>query len=103
MSYKLSASLAGHTSDVSKITTPYSDLLAQYCAVQVRSVAADRKGNLYSGSRDSTARAWSRDSGTWELKKVYTGYHEGFINAVGHLSYEGEGALLYTKLCPHHL
>lgn len=60
--FRLSAELAGHGSDVRA--------LASAGAV------------LFSSSRDGSARSWVPSADGWSAGQVYSGQHDGFVNAV---------------------
>ncbi|KAK4053110.1 hypothetical protein OIV83_001845 [Microbotryomycetes sp. JL201] len=75
--YHVSALLRGHTDDV-------------------RSLACDPFGRLYSASRDGTARQWTREQQThsnddkatnesWRQTGEWTEYHDGFVNCIAWL------------------
>lgn len=62
---------------------------------QVRSLAVDEQsGTLFSASRDSTVRAWTRKSGQWEPSTVYADHHQGFVNSVAVCVVDGRSYLL---------
>ena len=67
MSYKLAATLPGHSQDV-------------------RCVASSSSGShILSSSRDRTARSWVHSSSGWTAALTYSGAHENFVNAVASL------------------
>ncbi|GAA5888437.1 hypothetical protein JCM16303_005740 [Sporobolomyces ruberrimus] len=65
--YQLSALLSGHTDDVRSLASTSSS-----------------SSNLFSSSRDGTARSWTKEgtSSEWKEDGVWKEGHEGFINAV---------------------
>ncbi|GAA6064645.1 hypothetical protein JCM10212_004487 [Sporobolomyces blumeae] len=69
--YRLCALLAGHTSDVRSLSSTCD--------------STPGVDELFSASRDSSARRWCRSRtsrGEWQQVGAYTGGHEGFVNAV---------------------
>ncbi|KAM0792509.1 hypothetical protein ACM66B_005179 [Microbotryomycetes sp. NB124-2] len=84
--YTVSALLRGHTDDV-------------------RALACDPLGRLYSASRDNTVRQWTRrtsinddDSAehAWQQTDIWQHHHEGFVNSVAWLPSQENDDYLVT-------
>ncbi|ORY55320.1 WD40-repeat-containing domain protein [Leucosporidium creatinivorum] len=75
--YRLSALLEGHTDDV-------------------RSLCGTAASELFSTSRDGTARKWVRkgpregQTGGWKQTELWEGQHQGFVNSCAWFTLEGQ-------------
>lgn len=92
--FRLSSTLAGHTSDVRSLSSTSSS-------------SSTDNPILFSSSRDGTARSWYRNTnqseedvnmdgkggtgGGWRDGIIFEGSHDGFVGAVQWIGDEGNG------------